>query len=35
MLLFVAALSWIPEDIKKRTSVTIKANGEQGSEDNK
>lgn len=27
MLLFVAALSWIPEDIKKRTTITIKANG--------
>ncbi len=30
MLLFVAAPKWIPLDIRHRTSVTIKTNGESG-----
>lgn len=29
MLLFVAAAEWIPRDIRDRTTVTIKTNGEQ------
>lgn len=34
MLLFVAASEWIPSDIRDRTTVTIKTNGEQGGDPN-